>query len=149
MTETGNRLDSQSIPESPEEGHLPERFSPGPDEDIGLDAFEDLEQGWDFQGVVLTIGIHCHYDLIAFLKDVSEPCSERCPLSEISRMFQNPGTIFPAHSLRLVAGTIIYNDRVDMKGTNLLENISQGTLSIIGRDEDTDAIQEKPPSSES
>jgi hypothetical protein len=93
MAKPCDRLHSQTIPESTEKGHFPKFFSPRGDKNIRLNPLKNLEEGWDFRRIMLTIGIESDDYLIIFLEDELEPCPEGSTLPKIKGMFQESHTV--------------------------------------------------------
>jgi hypothetical protein len=119
MAKPCDSLYPQAIPEAAEEGHLPEFCGPGGDEEIGLDVLKNLEQGRDFCGIMLPIGIQCDDHLIVLSEDPLEPSPKGRTLSKIKRMFEKLHAMFGSHPLRLIRGSVIDDKGIDLERFNL------------------------------
>jgi hypothetical protein len=97
-----------------------------------------FEEGWNRQGIMLTIRIECDDQFIIFPEDRLKTCPESRPLPEITGMFQEMSSKLEGNLSSLIYGTIIHYDRIEAKGSHLLQNRTDGPLGIIGRDENTD-----------
>ncbi len=104
-----------------------------------------FEEEWNRQGIMLTIRIECDDQFIIFPEDRLKTCPESRPLPEITRMFQEMRSIFSNNLLSLIYGTIIHYDRIEAKGSHLLQNGTDRFRGIIGRNENTNLTQKEPP----
>jgi len=140
MANPADRFGPQTIPESTKEGHLFKFTCSGSDEDIRLYTSKYLKKEWNLRRIVLAIGIEGDDNLISLLKGILEACLKGRAFPQVEGVFQDRCPVCFSNCPRFILGTIIHDDRIDLKRLNLIQDLAKGSLGIIGRDQNADFI---------